>query len=93
VKNGDKLTAALVKEICDADRGVEQQNLEKKKQDLKVTKTAAETLLEMELQIQLWMQALENVSSVFWSDAEEDDHGCTKRLSKMASAFASFLLG
>jgi hypothetical protein len=93
VKNGEKLTAALVKEICDADRGVDQQKREKKRQELKVTKTAAETLLEMELQIQLWMQALENVSGEFWSDAEEDDPGCGKRLSKMASKFASFLLG
>jgi hypothetical protein len=93
VKNGEKLTASLVKEICDADRGVDKQKLEKKKQDLKVTKTAAETLLEMELQIQLWMQALESVSGEFWSDAESDDRGCCKRLSKMASEFASFLLG
>jgi hypothetical protein len=93
VNNGEKLTATLVKSICDADRGVDKQKEEKQKQELKTTKTAAETLLDMELQIQLWMQALGNVSGEFWSDAEADDKGCTKRLSDMASGFASFLRG
>jgi len=93
VKHGEKLTASLVKEICDADRGVEKQKTEKHRQDLKVTKTAAETLLDIELQIELWMKSLDAVSSEFWSDAESDDRGCCKRLSKIASEFASFLSG
>lgn len=93
VKNGAKLTAGLVKQICDNDRGVDKQKDEKHKLNLKTTKTAAETLLEIELQIELWMKSLESVSGEFWLDAEADDRGCTKRLSKMASAFASFLDG
>lgn len=93
VKNGEKLTAALVKDICDKDRGVEQTKTEKAKAELKLTNTAAETLHEMERQIELWMEALGIVPSEFWSDAETDDRGCTKRLSRVASNFASFLGG
>jgi hypothetical protein len=93
VKNGEKLTASLVQSICDQDRGVDKQKEEKQKQELKTTKTAAETLLDIELQIELWMKALGDVPGEFWVDAEADDRGCTKRLSKMLFAFASFLDG
>lgn len=93
VKNGEKLTAALVKDVCDKDRGVDQAKIEKKKQELKATKTLAETLLDLELTIELWMKSLGEVPGEDWSDAELDDPGCCKRLSKMASKFASFLSG
>jgi hypothetical protein len=91
VKRGEKLTASLVKEICDDERGVKRKKKERQSAELSTTQSAAEVLSEISGQALLWKQTLENVSGEFWADAELDDPGCAERTARNLSDLASFL--
>jgi len=89
VKNGEKLTAALVKEICDEERGVPP----KKAAELSATPTAAEVIRDIEIKVELWQSSLGNVPMESWDDAEADDPGCWQRASQALADLASFCNG
>ena len=91
VKNGEPFTASLVKQVCDEASGADAKKRAKKKQELKTTKTAAETMREIEWTAKQWMQSLGNVPGEFWSDIEEDDPGCMKDVISSLSSLVSFL--
>lgn len=91
VKKGDKLTAKLVKEVCDADRGVEKKNRSKAQRAIAKADTPAETIQSMKVDVDLWLSSLGEVPGEFWEDAEKDDPGCVKRLIGALSNLASFL--
>jgi len=91
VKNGAKLTAALVKQVCDDDRGVERRAAEKKYQEVAETPTPRSIIHERHIDVQMWLNGFKDVPVEFWSDAESEDAGCVKRLSEKCSELAAFL--
>lgn len=93
VKNGEKLTASLVKSVCDEDRGVDKKKQKAKSAEIAATDTAAQTIERMTVEVNLWLKSLEMVSDDFWLEAEEDEPGCVKELISSLSKFAGFLRG
>ena len=91
VKNGEKLTAALVKSICDDERGVERRKAERKWQEVAETPTPRSIIHERHIDVQMWLNGFNDVPVEFWSDAESEDAGCVKRLSEKCSELAAFL--
>jgi len=91
LKRGEKLTAKLVKEICDDDRGVENTKRKKKIKEVLSTDTAYQVLNNIGVEVKLWQTSLEEFPESFWDDAEADDPGCVKRLMGNLSDLASSL--
>ena len=93
VKKGEPLTESLVKKVCDEDRGVEKAKFKKKSAEIAATKTAAQTIDGMTIEVNLWLKSLGMVPSEFWEEAEDDEPGCVKELISALSEFADFLRG
>jgi len=91
VKKGDKLTAELVKEICDLDRGVPKRKKREKDKEVRLADTPAEALRDMQKTTDLWLSSLGKVPATFWEDAVADDSGCVKEFISSLSELASFL--
>lgn len=91
VKNGEKLTASLVKEVCDDDRGVERKAAEKQQQEVAETPTPFEIIKQCRVALRGWIKSLGSVPGEFWVDAETETPGCRKELSETASELASVL--
>ena len=91
VKNGEKLTAALVKSICDDERGVERRKAEKQSQEVAATPTAFVIVDQKWGEALLWLKTFKEVPASFWSDAESDEPGCVEKLSETYSKLAAFL--
>ena len=91
VARGEKLTASLVKSICDDERGVERRAAEKQYQEVTETPTPRSIIYEKHIDVQMWLNGFNDVPVEFWSDAESEDAGCVKRLSEKCSELAAFL--
>ncbi|MCA9010496.1 MAG: hypothetical protein KDB01_12155, partial [Planctomycetaceae bacterium] len=91
VENGEKLTAALVKSICDEDRGVERRKAEKQQQEITETPTPFGIIKQMRGQALAWLQSLKEVPSTFWTDAEHEEPGSVQELSEIYVELAAFL--
>ena len=91
VKNGDRFTAALVKSICDADRGVDRVKEKKKAAEIAEALTPAEVIDKLWGELLVWKDSLGNVPGDFWKDAESEDAGCCKKVSAVCLELASFL--
>ena len=85
---GEQLTESLVKSLCDEELGTTRKRREKQ---LATSQTAAEVIKEIETTVKLWQSSLGSVPGEFWEDAELDDPGCCKRVSRVLSELASFL--
>ena len=91
VKAGAKLTAALVKSICDDERGVERKKAEAKAAEVEATPTAAGQIGKLFGVLALWKQSLGNVPSEFWSDAISEDATCLNGVSRLLSELSSII--
>lgn len=91
VKRGEKLTADLVKRVCDEDLGVPKQKARRHAERLAATETPAQIMQRLKVEVELWHKSLEEFPASFWDDAEQEDRGCTKRAIAALSDLASFL--
>jgi hypothetical protein len=92
VKNGEKLTAALVKQVCDEDRGVERRASEKKQAEVAETPTAGGTLAKIFAECALWKQSLGNVPDDFFKEAVAEDSESVTRLIRILGELSSILV-
>ena len=92
VKNGEKLTAALVKQVCDEDRGVERRASEKKQAEVAQTPTAGGTLAKIFAECALWKQSLGNVPDDFFKEAVAEDSESVTRLIRILGELSSILV-
>ena len=92
VKNGEKLTAALVKQVCDEDRGVERRASEKKQAEVDQTPTAGGTLAKIFAECALWKQSLGNVPDDFFKEAVAEDSESVTRLIRILGELSSILV-
>jgi hypothetical protein len=92
VKNGEKLTAALVKHVCDEDRGVERRASEKKQAEVAETPTAGGTLAKIFAECALWKQSLGNVPDDFFKEAVAEDSESVTRLIRILGELSSILV-
>lgn len=88
VAKGEKLTADLVKTICDKDRGVEQAKAEKAKVELKLSMTLTETVQDLRATMELWQKELATIPDCNWQQVSKTDR---KDLESQARSFIEFL--
>jgi hypothetical protein len=93
VARGEKLTAALVKSICDDERGVERRKAVKHAEAVAETPTPFGVIKKCRAELRGWIKSLGMVPSAFWEEAESEERGCRKELSAVASELASVLAG
>jgi hypothetical protein len=91
VKRGERLTASLVKSICDEDRGVVRQTQERKAKQFAKADSPSQVLHKLKVDVELWQLSLAELPADFWVDAESEDAGCLKRAISAVSELASFL--
>lgn len=88
VKRGEKLTASLVKEICDTDRNAVGKKVDRQ---MRTAHTPASVLEEMRQTLTEWRVSVESFDGDFWEDAESDAPGRAKLLSGELSKLASII--
>jgi len=93
VERGEKLTASLVKSICDNERGVERRKAVKHAEAVAETPTPFGVIKKCRAELRGWIKSLGMVPSAFWEEAESEERGGRKELSAVASELASVLAG